>query len=121
MRHKFGEADKIAHFLGLNLTLEEIALVAERTSFETMKRESDKFDTVHLFDEFKEKGLVPKEVNGIMKSLVDKGPLRKGSVELPENFVAKINAHVEMTVGKDIARWIDQGGDLPDVDLPKTS
>jgi hypothetical protein len=113
--------ERIASFMGVELTPEELKMIVDKTSFEEMRKEAHKYDICKVYDEFKQTGKFPKEVKGMVSELVNVGSARNGGKELPEWFVKNITTHVEKRFGKTIADWIQNGGELPDVDLPSNN
>lgn len=118
LRNDSEEIAKIAKFIGWELTPQEVSLVAEKNTFAFMKREAHKFNPSYIFEEFAQRGSVPKTLTTMLTELVSVGAKRNGEKELGKQFVDRILAHVEQRFGKEIARWINYGGSFPDVELP---
>jgi hypothetical protein len=117
-----GSLRRIANFLGIQMTHNEFEVVAEKTSFASMKAESHKYDFGCLFDEFRARNLIPPEMKSITKDLVNTGPKRSGKDELSPKFVENIKRKVERDFGPAIAKYLLEGGDLPaEAELPPAS
>jgi len=115
--HK-GEIDRMARFVGVNLTADELDAVAEQTTFAAMKKVSHKFDPHAIFDEFKARGKLPKDVDSMIKDLVNVGGKRDAKTELSLEFVAKIKAKLLREFPAEVVEWFINGGHaLPDVEV----
>ncbi|KAH9259728.1 hypothetical protein BASA81_002150 [Batrachochytrium salamandrivorans] len=118
LRNDSEEIRKIAHFIGWELTQQEVERVAEKNTFAVMKKEHQKFSPGHIFEEFAERGLVSKTLKTMLTELVNVGAKRNGESELNKQFVDRILSRVEKRFGKEIAHWINHGGVLPNAELP---
>jgi len=116
--NSYEELGKIADFLGVKLDNSALAKVVEHTSFQYMKSHSGKFSLRHVFDDFKARGKMPQEVFFMAGDLISTGPGRDGKNDLGEHLVQRIEREVERMFGPVIARWIEKGGPVPDIDLP---
>lgn len=118
LHHAQREIAKLAEFLQVaELSEEEMALVDSRTSFAAMKRESHRFDLKFVHEPYRERGLVPSYVKAVAHDLVRHGPEGTGKTELSDEFKRKVRDHVQRRLGKEIARWLEEGGARPDVEL----
>jgi hypothetical protein len=113
------EIERISKFIGIDLLAEEVDLVADHTTFASMRAQSDRFSIRHIFDDFIAEGKVPKDVVFVEGTMVHSGPVRQGSEELTPSLTFKIETKIDEIFGVEIANWIRQGGELPDVDLPR--
>jgi len=115
---------KMADFVGVKLTEEELDKVTKASSFSEMKKQESKVNLLHLFDQFKAKGLIPEDVFILTAEdgpkFLSKGPGRKGEQEVRESMIEGVGEAIRSVFGSEIAQWIKTGGPLPDVELPKT-
>jgi len=115
--HK-GEIDRMARFVGVNLTADELDAVAEQTSFETMKNSSSKYNPHAIFDEYKANGKLPRDLGGWMKDLVNLGGKRNAKSELSPEFIEKMVAKLNSDFPPEVVTWLLHGGhEVPDVEL----
>lgn len=66
-----------------------------------------------MYNEFQFSGKIPASVNGMVKDLINVGPSRRGNEDVGPEFAFK------NCVGARIATWIENGGDIPNVELSK--
>jgi Sulfotransferase domain len=117
LRTPHSEISKIASFIGIKLSEDELSSIVMHTSFDYMKKYSSKFNIEHILDPYKEKGLVANDVRFIAADLVCVGSARNGSAELPSSLVKNIEKTLESKFGRQVSAWIQRGGPLPDVDI----
>ena len=115
IKDNIGQIERIAKFIGVQLTDDELSLVANSTAFETMKKNASRYNLQHAFDMFKESGQIPSEVSSILSSgnLVDKGPARDGNKDLPQDFVRRAKIYILKRTGPEIYKWLMEGGVFP--------
>jgi len=113
-----GEIDRMAKFVGVDLTPEELNAVADQVTFESMKKNSRKYDPSMIFDEFKSRGKVPKDLDGLIKDLVNVGGKRNAASELSPQFIDKIMKKLSQEFPPAVLEWLIKGGHkVPDVEL----
>ena len=118
LKDRAGDVDKIARFLGVPLTPEEKNRALDLTSFEAMKARDRRYSFCGVFDEPRSYGLVPSYVDCMLRSFVVKGASRRGKDEMPAGMQARMLQMCHEKLGKPICDWLENGGPLPDVELP---
>jgi len=108
---------RLAEFLQLNLTEEELALVAENVSYEVMKKSEHLVEMMHLLDEFKKRGKVPLDAQ-VLDATIDSpmlqaGPKRSGKKECSERMRNRIQTMLLERFGPAVSNWIENSGQLP--------
>jgi len=116
------QIQRMANFIGQTLTEEELEHIVDKCSFDKMKKVEKKLEMPRALQPFKDRGLVPQNVfpasSDTSGMLMDKGAKRQGNKELATSIVDGVTAFMVKEFGADIFRWIQNGGDIPDVELP---
>lgn len=118
LRDHVGQIKKIADFIGANLTDDQLRAVAELNSFETMKKDAKRSESYFLLEEYRQRGLIPADVGTIVVDHVNVGPKRSGTKEMSANLVNGLRKKTIDTFGEAIAKYLYEGGAIPDVELP---
>jgi aryl sulfotransferase len=112
-----GDILRIANFLEISLTDDEVDRIVAKTDFKWMKKNSNKFSYA-----FEAGGV--QQLNGtpaanvvplIGEGLIIKGKERHGSEELPSQWVKEMEQLCLRKVGPELCLWLKTGGPLPDV------
>ena len=115
MKDHKGQIARIAKFLGVDLSSEELNLVAKNTDFKAMKRDASKYNLAHVFDAFRGPDKVPDFVTTMLSPnvLVNMGPERDAKAVLPEYFIEKAKRVILDKTGPKIYKWFMEGGEFP--------
>ena len=111
------QINRLASFLNVTLTNEELHRVAEQVSFKETKKVQDRLELRYLLEPFKERGLVAKDVFPLRTdkegTMVNQGPKRKGTEQLSQNMREGVTEMMNKTYPPAMIEWIMNGGRLP--------
>ena len=113
----------MAEFVGISLSNHELEDVLKATSFQEMKKNKDKYNAQYLleFGDLHLKGVYPEYYKTVVSddSLIVIGPGRKGDKEMSPRLKQIIRNELEEEFGIQITNWLYDGGEIPDVEIPK--
>ena len=113
-----GHVIKLAKFLEVDLTEEELDAVTERCGIDHMKKRPEKFK--YLAPLNNDKGMWDKEKDHLMEvnSMIKTGKVGKGAALFSEKVVAQWKQAEEDMFGHDPAllKWAREGGEYPPVE-----
>jgi len=108
---------RMADFLNLNLTSSEIRSVADQVTYKEMKKVQEKVELRHVFDEYKDQQLIPRDVFILRTdtggSMMQRGPKRSGNDELSPRFLQKLQDILDKFLGPKALEWYKNGGRIP--------
>jgi hypothetical protein len=117
LRDDATQVKRMAEFLHLNLTSNEIQSVVDQVKFSEMKKVQEKVQMRYIFDEYKDKGLIPRDVfllrTDTKGSMLQRGPNRSGNDELSIQFRERFQTTLEKSFGPKTLEWYMKGGRLP--------
>jgi hypothetical protein len=116
-RLKDAKADvkRLAEFLELELSEEDVIRVTEHSNDKWMKAHEDVFEMRKVYELLAKNNKVAKDFPGVLKpnSFIKSDKVQ----DLPKDFQEAIIAFCQRKLGKPITDWLVHGGPIPEVEL----